>query len=700
MLRITTILILFAALVNSAKDPPKIIGSYMAQAELVESLAKYGNQIMQLFFEENYDQKENKMSFILWEGGENVTFFQDLTNQQTLQYYENECSVYTFDDWVSSDAVDIRPYESKNYVTFPLKQLLKLDKLTLIEDEPTNTVYRDSAATLWKHRLNYKVQNKTVTLYVDAYWTENRLSPTGNMVPLAYYLNITEKDGDLTIIRNQTVNIYYFVPDTVDQKAFKIPQGISCIGLKRSLPFPQELGNINVFSFNMEFILPQYQTFFTTDIWWDIKNRLVRIDQTPVEPTHLHEGESYTKVISYKQGAVYTIWKISRKCEVTPLEKYLFRPHSLIEPEDNAMWNIGNFFGLDGTSMIYIGDTEKRGIPCSVWQGERIDWPSFARPITTLWEWCIANAKGKKLNLEKDEIPIINLEINVLESSQPKYSDFFTKGEKFIYNFYNMKQHTVASLDTLAFDISPCFVGNRLKLQFLATFDKTSRETLNNATNDVNFLSLWKSTINHKIGLNFTSLRITHLRTFIQADKMVVMFTLLGVHPELKKEVKSTELSLQAAKSALESVINGGNLIIEWLAGKKIIFKAVPNSLTEGFTIPTTTTSTTTGGGITESKTIRESTEPGKFTKWTNNPSSTRSTRSTSSTNENTAKEQSTTENPTDIPSKLKQNKEIRHSPGIMALVSILMLFTGSGIGAAGTYFKFKGLPFKIPFIK
>lgn len=688
---------------EAAKVPPKYEGSYSAQGEIVEEMKYYGDRIMQLFFEENYDQEKKRSNFMVWEDKQSVSIVENLVTDQTFQYYQNVCTLYTYKDWVESNTLDIKPFETPGAgtVVFPLKQLLKLNSTTLRENEEQNTTFRDIPAVLWKHRITYQLQNVSVSLDVDSYWSRSYwpTASANSTVPLGFILVRTEKDKYTDAIQtfNQAINIFYFASNTVDQNAFKIRQGIPCVGLKETIPFPNVMEKITVFAFSLEFIFTGFDSLSTVDVWWDIKNTLLRIDFDPLN-RNPNDGPQYTsEITSLKQGTIYTL--TDSTCQVTTLDERLFDPQRIIDPSNTAMWNIGNFFGLDETSLIYIGDTEKRGIPCSVWQGERIDWPKFDRPTTTIWEWCIA--KKNVIDFEKTGFPLVNLEITVKEiPDKPK--SFLKKGMKFVYNFYNVKHYSPAYLDSVAFDISSCFPNNNLKLQFLVDIDRSIGNLLKNTTNDPAFLSLWKSSIIHKIGLNFTSLRIAKLRTFIEGEKMVVIFTLLGVHPNLTKEVKAKEIGLPEAKEYLQNAVNKKDLSIEWMAkDKKRTLTAIPDSLTEQYSITTTTkpdTTTTTdkessiktsdGGRLTRSITERSS-------KPVTDQKSTESSKHTDSTyisdGGDTTVKTTTKKSITEKPSSLTQKEEyIGHSPSIMALVSILMLFTGSGIGATSTYLSFK----------
>lgn len=686
-------------LIYAIVKPPIIDGSFHAISEISWIDEEEDNVVM--VAEENYDAKTRKASLILYDDSMNVTFYEDMNLNQTLKYDITGCRFYKISEWIKDQGTpDLKMYEvSENKIIFPLMQFfLGLPKTGPKKGtDRTFETFRDVQAQKWTYQTNNAFKEINITLDIDSFWSvENSIGPSKEDVrPLGFVVRHTSLNKTSSKITKFThvVNIFYFVQDFFNKEMLQPKQGVFCKNrlLERNFyDFPK----FDAISFNMEYILPSFRVFKTVDMWIDNVNKFVQVNLDPEDQSVQPDRGIQNRVLigSSEQDIIYELDPSNDgNCKIIPMKEIPQDAQTLFDIKRLSQLDITKFFELKKVKYIYIGEAKKRGIPCRLWQGVNRQ-QILASTITTLWEWCIAERVGKPIMYQPNALPVVSLDVTVIESTFTPAESLFTTGTKLTYNFYNIFYRSTSYINAVAFDITPCFPPELIEpLKFEVHFSSNVTKILGNSTTDADFIDAWRTAIYASSGIHRSSMRITRVRTIISGSKLFVEFHLLGLHPDLPTEV-TDNVKLSDAKNSLENYINTGSLTIVWSKNIKqpLILKAVKNSLSRQYDkVKEITDKPTTPELETEPPIKIDTTTPFEITgdiiitKTT--PKITGSSVPTSEPGTTTTTT-ITTVTTSELPPTNLKSVLVGHSKSSMAGLSVGMLFLGIALGAGGTF--------------
>ncbi|XP_023223702.1 uncharacterized protein LOC111624941 [Centruroides sculpturatus] len=689
------------SLTYAVDPPPNIEGSYHAITE-VSWVTKEEDYVI-MMSEENFDLKTKRSSFTLYDDSMNVTIYEDMMLNQSLIYDAEGCRAYKPKEWLKVHGPpDLEMYEiGENKIFFPLMQLfwgLRPNNLKPGTDR-TLVTYRDVSAQKWTYLLNYQSSDKKFkhTIEIDAFWSDGEaFGPSKEPLrPLGYAFRRTSVNltSRLEEKYNYSINIFYFLQNVFNKNALQVKQGIHCTNRITGRPFPNFM-NFEAFSVNIEYLSPKSRMFGTVDMWVDGKNKLVQIRLDPLNQEVQPHQKKQTKIriASNEQQIIYDIDPENyKKCKIMPIREMPFDEQTLYDFDLLSKLDLQHFFGK--VPYIYMGESVKRGIPCRLWQGVRRQWPSEPQysSVTTLWEWCIAERTVNPVMFQANTLPVVSLDITVIESPLTSAESFFTLGQKLTYSFYNFNYRTSNYINTVAFDISQCFPPELIEpWRFKVKLNTKSKTILSNLTIDADFIGAWKEAIYSASSLEPSSLRITRVRTVIVESELFIEFYILNLHPGLPTTVNDNIKSSVAIKT-LENFINTGSLAVIWQKNvtQPLTLTAVKYSLTRQYEKlkpppPTSVTSINT-------EPTKQETETTEYT-LTGDVIIIGSTKGRHST---TLTPTSRTIKPTPTKKIVTERPKIKdrltgHSKGTMAALSVGMLLFGMSLGAGGTFVKFR----------
>ncbi|XP_067123268.1 uncharacterized protein [Centruroides vittatus] len=685
-----------------AVDPPaNIESSYHAITE-ISWATKEGDYVI-MMSEENFDSKTRRSSFTLYDDSMNVTIYEDMMLNQSLIYDADGCRAYKPKEWLKVHGPpDLEMYEvSEDKIFFPLMQLFwGLRPINLKPGtDRTLVTYRDVSAQKWTYLLNYQSLDKKFkhTIEIDAFWSDGEaFGPSKELLrPLGYAFRRTSVNltSGLEEKHNYSISIFYFLSDVFNKQALQVKQGIHCTNRVSARPFPTFM-NFEAFSVSIEYLQPKSRMFGTVDMWVDGKNKLVQIRLDPLnQEVQPHEKkQTKIRIASNEQQIIYDIDPTNyMKCKIMPIREMLFDEQTLYDFDSLSKLDLQHFFGR--IPYIYMGESVKRGIPCRLWQGVRRQWPPGPHysSVTTLWEWCIAERTGNPVLFQANTLPVVSLDITVIESPLTVDESFFTLGYKLTYSFYNFNYRSSNYINTVAFDISQCFAPELIQpWRFKVKLNAKNKTILSNLTIDADFVGAWKEAIYSGTSLAPSSMRITRVRTIIVELELFIEFYILDLHPELPTTVNDNVKSSVAIKT-LETFINTGSLSVIWVKNvtQPLTLTAVKYSLTRQYEKvkppppppppPTKSTEST-----------KKETETTEYT-FTGDIIITNSLKPRFSTLTPTSK----TIKPTPTKKVVTERPKIAdrstgHSKGTMAGLSVGLLLFGMSLGAGGTFVKFR----------
>ncbi|XP_035226648.1 uncharacterized protein LOC118198977 [Stegodyphus dumicola] len=696
-----------------AQGPPAVTGSYKASGEIVNKLEDDSGITLQIAFDESYDAESNNAVFLLWVMGKNVSFFENFKTNQTFRYSDAKtCQLQTVDEWIKTKSPpSLMNYEDTNgTVRFSLKQLFSLSDNYLTEKNVPDT-YRGIPARKWMYEIKGREQEGggRRVLNVYAYWSDGSWNVTSHssQVPLGYIVSkwtYKNKAKDVKL-HESFINVYSFVPDTINHKLFEPVQGVVCPDRKQTLQFPYVF-DWQAMAMHSELILPDYQEIRYVDTWYNPSSKLVRVDierlKEEVPPFQEKERRYQSEMVSGEMGVVFRVGYVKGliSCKVIPLDQYEFDVQNLINFNlPLREWRIGKLFGLNDTTYVYLGKTTKMDIPCHLFQGIRTDWPEASLNVKSLWEWCFSvnmSKKDDKVVFRNGEFGLVSAQIKILESGKP--SDYPTNF-RMIHHFYDVNIKDPALMEAKSFDISRCFQENeKRRLQFEVDWKITDGNLMDveNATSDIKFLQKWKQAIYQFSEIKTSTLRVSSVTAMVKDKKLYIKFLLLGVHKDLPKSVRDGQKTAFQAEITFRNRVNDGKVFIyhrptpNARIQKIYVVKHSVNlqlnrtferhtGPTEGPTQPTTP-KRFPFSLITEPEKEKSTKEGGLTANIISTPPGGISITSSPDTR-------------TEKPEKLTRPKSTKYQGGAVASVSVAMLLVGITIGASGTFIKFSGMP-------
>ncbi|XP_071041261.1 uncharacterized protein [Parasteatoda tepidariorum] len=680
---------------------------------MVETLEDESGILVQIAFEESFDADTKNAAFNIWIMGKNATFIENFETKQTFRYTDNaECAEMTVTEWIKTKSPpSLLNYEDTNgTVRFSLKQLFSLDDKYLKEKDIPDE-FRGISARKWMYEIvGEEPDGQRRVLSIYAYWSDKTWNTTSNeeQVPLGFVVSkMIYKRGSATVkLHEQFINVFGFVPNTIDHKLFEPIQGIVCPNRKQTVKFP-DVSNWQAVALHSEVIFPDYQQINYVDVWFDPINKLLRQDMERIKD----QEAGYEKNLKYgremvlgKLGIVYQLryFKGEVSCNVIGIPDYEYDIQNLIHFKANLKdWTIGNLFGINQTTYTYIGKTSKRDIPCHLFQGVRKDWPEPTAEVESLWEWCFSmnvTTKDDAVIFRNGEYGLVSAQVNIIKSGS-KYD--FPEKYRLFHHFYDVNLVDPTTMDATSFDIGACFgEDEKRRLQFVIDWavNDDSIYLIENATSDVNFLKNWKSALYRYSGIDPNSLRVTKVKAVIEGKELVLKFTFLDIHPKLPQEIKDKQITAFNAEKKLRENVKNKAIYMNYRPSQKakimrlgVVPLTVNFQLNDSFVrheLPTTTT-------VTMRSTTRRFpfsliTEPDDNTE---SPAtgSTDSVTGTGSTAATTPDQKRST--PTPTKENLKEPNKNLHKSGTVAGVSIAMVLIGITIGASGVFIKANGLP-------
>ncbi|KAG8192172.1 hypothetical protein JTE90_027811 [Oedothorax gibbosus] len=706
-----SLLVLCLVLGVQCQGPPRVTGSYKAAGEMVETLEDESALLVQVAFEESFDADTNNAAFRVRILGKNVTFVENFDTNQTFQFNGTDCKLETIEEWIKTKSPpSLLAYEDTNgTVRFSLKQLFALDDKYLKERNVSDT-FRGIAVRKWAYEINGKETNGTRRkLAIYAYWSDSSWSTTSDKgsSPIGFRVTkLTYRKGKPGVtLHEQYINVFAFVPDTIDHKLFEPIQGVQCENRTQTLPFP-DVKNMKALALHSELLFKDNLEIRYVDTWVDTTNRILRMDMerikddVPIFERKARKYQSETIIGPMNVAFRVTYDRGLFKCEVIPFDKFELDVQNLINFNTTAKkWQMDDIlFGKNQTDYVYIGRAVKRDIPCHMFQGVRWDWPHPSLNVSSLWEWCFSTNMTNQDDVVKfrnGDYGLINAQVKILESGVDP--GMFYPGLKMIHHFYDVRVQDPAVVNPTRFDIAKCFgESEKRKLQFVVDWKITEDNIhlVENATSDSGFLQKWKNAIYQWSSLQPYSLRISQIRAELENKTLYVKFTILGPHKQLPDEVQKTQIAAFDAERNFRNNVAAGKVFVSYLPSKtekmlKLYVQKQSVNLQLNKTFEPHPEPTSTPTDSTTQKRFTLITEPDKDKTTPDILVPTSSTKGTTGSKTTGDKSGST---PTPGPEHLKRNPT-GHSPGTVASVSIAMLLVGISVGATGIFVKSYGVP-------
>lgn len=566
---------------NQCQAPKLEVSKYRAVGEIFDVKSQ-----SQIYFEENWDEASQKLSvdFNLKKGsmlsGPTVKYLELQNLKQSFIYTAGgkSCEKEVQKKW--DQAIPQSRSLQGGISVYSIQQLINLKEGTSIKmnKQGSSTKYRGISAKVW----SYKFKDDATDLEVEAYWSDG--SNTGpsavNPVPLAYIVKKLPESATI-----MTINVFLFSHMDVNITAIQAIRGTHCEGLGEAGKFP-EVSSLPGLSYRTEILMEDFLTIAIVDAWIDPKFKLYRVDYLPYEKFNIPVSSSTKRIVSLDQNVVYTTAEFKSTVSIAwELEE---DPQLLINPKYPEQLNVDAWFGVKSTSYMEIGDTLERGAPCKLYHGIRTDWPKDRAktiPIETLWEWCIAEQSAGGVKFPGRRYPIVSLNVYVLKSNDTLYYEGF----RMTYSFHQALDEAPFFTNLATFDVSDAFQDeNKMYLEFSVKVLDEDREIFKQSLNNPELIWKFKEAIFNATELRVSSLRISDFQVRDSTsvakaeDKgVIVLFTLLGIHPNLPAGVET--VNLNDAKSNLASAIDSDQFKLEINYDEKKVLKITgePNSLRE-----------------------------------------------------------------------------------------------------------------------
>lgn len=531
-----------------------------------------------------------------------VRFIEDEALNETVKINGKQCSL-TNADMVNTFSFNLLKGRNDSIV-FPIRQMLNMPPSN---EKPVTGTCRGQPCITWTYRntvAKRKGDGDAMIETHDVYyivWTDfteknswHSMSSERN-VPLELRMcrrEINKRPGEKSSEVTEQLHvmeIMHFTHDKVIAEDLEYPDGVYCDGFVAEEWKPDE-STLTYLSYLAEVTLDRKdgQAVADSRVRMDTTERLYRIDFTSemsnINSFALPDGvKSVSRIISGTHEIVFDIQHLKRgmiRCQNRTLRRLPFMKESIIDFQDVPKLSPALFFGTDRTKYVLKKKTRKRGIPCTVWQGLRTDWPPMAN-ITTVWEWCVGEQKDKQTfgMWDSPRLPLVSLEIyNAHVDDTAPGSEETNSWEKLTFSFYRVDRANKWVTDLQAFDVTDCMGDNVHPMQFELTYPKAKYEDVVSIAAEPLFLAMCKSEIVQSLKSKLGTLRVGSIRAvFDEERKLYIQFSLLDGFPSVKKEP-----TLEEMKASLEKFLDEGLLKIRANApGKKedIEFAGAPRSL-------------------------------------------------------------------------------------------------------------------------
>uniref|UniRef100_V5IBN4 Putative secreted protein n=1 Tax=Ixodes ricinus TaxID=34613 RepID=V5IBN4_IXORI len=656
--------------VSQGQGGPFYYGSFKAIGEIIRSnpntaLSKREVQ----YFEEIHDKTSNTASLKVRSANGTTSYFQDTETRQTFYFGVSENSFFCK---LMGETMKTKLDEFKFYNSDDGRRYFFLSDVLAIRNwtRSSNLQYaRNISTEVWVATSKHKEHHFSIAVALTgANWSSTALNARA---PVTVDFNVGN-DGEKT-----RINIFSFedFEGTLRYDIPQLPDGVYCDGYKKSVP-PPKLEKITTFNYRAEMWSSTDQLVRTSDVWIDMNRALYRMD---FEPVTVGIGGQRSIIVSGNEKTIYTIAREpTNQCNMTALTELDIDPQMVTDPRYVLHMKPSTFFSgnKEKLSLSYKKQTEKRGIPCHVWQVLRDDWPPESIGVKTLWEWCVAMPDAQDIQGTKGNVYLVNLDLSVLEV--PKEGQFLnlSVGTKLSFRFYDALLNPPELIDLHGFDISPCYEDNEMAdMKIIVELSSEDYKTLFAAFTLYNprFLSAWRRALEKSSGLPESSLRITRIKAAFDDNALVVQFTMLDRFPaRAHTGITDNQVTLKEMKSNLLAAIDAGKLGIQY-EGMNLV--ASTESLLPATAVPDTTV-------------------PGTTVPGTGVPGTELPTTSKSSTDEwdvitdNDDKTTTVVVVSTDAP--LYEYASGRYSAATIAGTTTAMFVLGALLGASGTYVKYK----------
>ncbi|XP_040079570.1 uncharacterized protein LOC8034848 [Ixodes scapularis] len=655
---------------SQAQGAPSYQGSFKAIGEIIRSNPNTAISKQEVqYFEEIHDKTSNTASLKVRSANGTTSYFQDTETRQTFYFGVSENSFFCK---LMSETMKTKSDEFKFYNSddgrryFFLKDILAIQNWT----RSSNLQYaRNISTEVWVATSKHKEHRFSIAIALTGgNWSSTALNARA---PVTVDFGVGN-DGEET-----RINIFSFqdFEETLRYNLPQLPDGLYCEGYKKSVP-PPKLEQITTFNYHAEMWSSTDQLVRTSDVWIDMNRALYRMDY---EPVTVGIGDQRSIIVSGNEKTIYTITKEpTNQCNMTAITELEIDPQMVTDPRYVLHMTPSTFFSgnKEKLSLSYKKQTEKRGIPCHVWQVLRDDWPPESSGVKTLWEWCVAMPDAQDIQGTKGDDYLVNLDLSVLEVR--KEGKFFnlSVGTKLSFRFYNALLNPPELIDLHGFDISPCYEDNEMAdMKIIVELSSEDYETLSAAFTLYNprFLSAWRRALEKSSGLPDSSLRVTRIKAALDDNALVVQFTMLDRFPaRAHTGIIDDQVTLKEMKSNLQAAIDAGQLGIKY---KGMNLVASSESLLPVTTVPDTP--------------IPATTVPGTIVPGTELP-----TTSKSFTDEwdviMDPDDETTTVVVVSTDAPLNEYASGRYSAATIAGTTTSMFVLGALLGASGTYVKSK----------
>lgn len=560
-------------------------------------------------FRESYREdpgtKEQRAALVVDLGTiQTMRFLQDSALNETVQITGKRCSRVDMDA-LAIEVIHLLRNQNDSQM-FPIRQMLTMPEPN---ERPTKGTCRGQPCVTWTVRqapVKRTGADGTVVETSDVYtiaWTdfadENSWSSMSRQqnVPLELRLCRKEKTTQPGTKSSQTteqysvIEIMYFTPGDFIADDLEYPDGVYCENFV-SESWKLDESSMNYLSYSAEVSLDRKKnrTVANSVVYMYMPEKLYRIDFTPETAnfnnvTIPKKAKSISRIISGTHGFAFDIESLKSgktRCRRRQPEALPFMREAIIDFRDVPSLSPQLFFGTNQTNYLLKKKTQRRGIPCNLWQGRRNDWPP-KQNITTVWEWCVGELKDQPTHgvWGFSRLPLVSLEIYYPHVDDSAHNDegSIESWQKLTFSFYRAEQGKWVA-DLRAFDVTDCMDGNVYPMQFELKYPENKYEDVVKITIEPFFLATCKIQILRSLKTTIGTLRIGKLRAMFDADRMLyIQFDLLNQFPPVKGEPE-----LKDMEASLQKDVDHMRLKIKMKAPgsqEEIEFTAVPRSLRE-----------------------------------------------------------------------------------------------------------------------
>ncbi|CAN7983386.1 unnamed protein product, partial [Ixodes hexagonus] len=586
-----------------AKGGPCYHGSFKAVGEIIWSKTNTAIPEQQVqYFEEIYDKTSNTAVLKVQSANGTANYFQDIETKQTFYYGATENSSFCklmseTRETKSHDFIFLSSDDGHKY--FFLKDVLAIQNWTWSDNQKLS---RNISTEVWFTLRGYNEHNFIIAVALSGgNWSSTALNMRA---PVTIDFHHLIGDGD----EETRVNIFRFedFEGSLRYDSPQLPDGVYCGGYKKIIA-PPNLERIMAFNYRAEMWSSIDQSVHSSDVWVDMNRALYRMD---FEPMAVGIHGQRTIIVSGNEKTIYTITKEPvSQCNLTAITELEIDLQMVTDPRYVLHMTPSGFFSGDNAklSLSYKKQTEKRGIPCHVWQVLRNDWPPESSDVKTLWEWCIAMPEKQDVEAAKDNVYLVNLDVFVLQVPTEGQSLNLSVGTKLSFRFYDALVNPPELIDVHGFDISPCYEDDEMtdmKITVKLSSEKYSTLSAASTLYDPVFLSAWRVALQKSSGLPASSLRVTRIKAAFEDSALVVQFTMLDRFPaRARTGIADHQVTLEEMKSNVQSAIDAGQLGILYKGIKLLASSGNPSPATD---VPGTGPATTSDSSTYEWEVITD----------------------------------------------------------------------------------------------